>query len=301
MNRTEELLFGIEINRLGIEIGPLHKPLCPKREGWNCLVMDFLPSDLLIERYQNDNNVDTSLIEDVDIIYSASLFESLISYGMYSNKELRNPREKLDYIVSSHNFEHQPNPIQFLIDAELLLIDGGRLSMAIPISSRCFDCWRPPTSTGELIDAFYLKKTSPSCGDIFNHTKYHAGLKQSGEALNDANYDLESIEFLEVFDNNYLEHLCALSRQGVYVDAHVSRFNPFSFELIFYDLQLLGLINYLKIEKLIINGSEFIVSIKKDKTLQIDLTKQKNIRSLLAKKSIEFHAKDVGKTFSSNL
>ena len=39
---------------VGIEIGPLHQAICPKRDGWNTYVLDAFTAEQLQERYASD-------------------------------------------------------------------------------------------------------------------------------------------------------------------------------------------------------------------------------------------------------
>ncbi len=51
----------------GIEIGPSYRPLCPKNQGWNTLVVDHATRAELVAKY-TAWKVDTSLIRLGDVI-----------------------------------------------------------------------------------------------------------------------------------------------------------------------------------------------------------------------------------------
>ena len=279
---------------LGLEIGPLHNPICPKKDGWNILTMDILPTNLIKKQYKDNPDVDTAQIEDIDIIFSGSLFKSLKNYGLYRDNEFINGLNCLDYIISSHNFEHQPNPIQFLVDCENALRTKGVLSMAIPIGSRCFDCWRPLTTCGEWIDAFYAQREMPSYGNIVDSFANHAKHADNVD-LTDESYSLNKIKLNHALAPNYLEHLCELSRDKSYVDSHCSVLNPYSFQSLFDDLVSLGLIKLLRVKEIKLNGAEFIVTIiKSEHDLQASMAEQiATRRTNLTRRAIEFHYKDL--------
>lgn len=59
----------------------------------------------------------------------------------------------LNWIVSSHNFEHLPNPLGFLQDCGDLLADDGLLMMVIPDQRFIFDRFHPHTTTAQILRA----------------------------------------------------------------------------------------------------------------------------------------------------
>ena len=284
------------INRLGagVEIGPLHNAICPKRDGWNTLVMDAFTGEQLRSQYRNDPNVDVGLVEDVDIVYAGSFRDSVESFLLNSSNNACNSLESLSYIISSHNFEHQPNPIQFLSDCEHCLRPGGVLVMAIPIASRCFDCWLPLTTTGMALDAFFSASAKPSIGAIFDSLKTQASLS-NGLPLHDQSYDINQVQLEASFDKDWLKTLIS-DHRNQYVDAHVSRFNSFSFELLFKESLRLGLLKNLDLSCSVVNGAEFLVVIKKDYTANdANQSLSAEQRTDLFKKAVLFHSSDVAK------
>lgn len=284
-------------SQLGAEIGPFHSPICPKHEGYNCLVVDAFSRDQLLKNYSNDPYVmeRVDCIEDVDIVSTQPLGEALTTYAHQPTAKISSAEACIDYIVSSHNFEHQPNPIRFLQDAEKAIQPGGYLVMAIPIASRCFDCFQPLSRTGELIDAYYQQKTKPSIGNIFDHQASSAKLT-GDRVVNDATYDFSQIIV------NGLQHgrinksaykSMKQSAEDTYIDSHCWRYNPHQFELIFSDLKACGFIEYLAIHEIITNGSEFIVYLNRTKhdNNQNSLSAEK--RTELMKNSLLFQFQDL--------
>ena len=130
MDRKKYLLKYITKEKLGLEIGPYIHPLASKREGYNVKILDVFTDEELINRSGNDchlNESDTSRIEKVDFVMSAQEIGSI--------EELKGT---CDYILSSHNLEHIPNPILFLQGCTQLLKPDGIISLALP-DYRC--CW----------------------------------------------------------------------------------------------------------------------------------------------------------------
>ena len=276
-DRLQELRKGITKQDSGLEVGPFFCPICPKKEGFQVVTLDVFSREELIEKYAKDPNVYPYFdnIEKVDIVSSEPLLEAVVSSGIYKLKP--NVSKIFDYIITSHHFEHLANPIQFLQDAELLLKQKGCLTMAIPIHTRCFDLYKPLSSTGKLIDAYINKQTNPSLGTVFDHHTLGA-YKKDGLPIGTPNQcnknlklvwdELESFQTDPIFSKEAWFKQLTSSHKGGYIDAHCNFFNPISFCLIIADLKMLGLLNELQVHDISEHGCEFIVRLKKGKPLE---------------------------------
>jgi len=273
----------------GLEIGPLHSPIFPKRDGFKCLSIDVFDQATLRKNYKNNPLVDQ--IESVDILFSHSLLESWRHFVTYFAAEDLKP-DKLSYIASSHNFEHQPNPIRFLCDAAEMLADDGQILMAIPISTRCFDCTMPLSTTGQLIDAMLRRDVKPSAGSVFD-ARANFALMDDGSNVSDINYRLDRVN-LESFHRG-ISHLTFTDMMRKintnYIDAHCWRFSHYSFELIFRDLVAYGLLKGIVIDEIQENGAEFLVRIIKSQDYYSDFSPSE--RSELAAKSLLFYCNEI--------
>lgn len=284
-------------SQMGAEIGPFHSPICPKQEGYNCLVVDAFSRNQLLRNYSNDPYVmdRADCIEEVDIVSTQPLGEALATYAHQPNAKISSSEACIEYIVSSHNFEHQPNPIRFLQDAEKAIQPGGHLVMAIPIASRCFDCFQPLSRTGELIDAYYQQKTKPSIGNIFDHQASSAKLI-GDQTINDLTYDFNKI-IVHALQNGCIDKSAYLSMkqsaEDSYIDSHCWRYNPHQFELIFSDLKACGFIENLTLHEIVTNGSEFIVYLKRSEYNNIEPSLSAAMRTEFMKKSLVFQFEDL--------
>src|SRR4030095_2803129 len=109
VERRTEILKNITKTQKGIEVGPWFSPLAPKQKGYNCLSLDVFDTETLKEKAKTDPLVADNkipLIEPVDLIGTATAIDRIV--------EERGELGTFDYIISSHNFEHSPNPITFL-------------------------------------------------------------------------------------------------------------------------------------------------------------------------------------------
>lgn len=240
-DRLAEIRTYINNSSTGIEIGPWFNPICPKREGYATLVLDVFDQAELIARAREDPTIDDEMIshiELVDIVGSVAEMDELLSP--------RNLAGSLDYVVSSHNFEHIPDPIRFLRASASVLNAEGVLSMAIPDRRTCFDHFRPHTTTGEILEAFWAKRVRPSPAQIFSHIALHAanrieGVERIGWGLVSSPAE---VSLRDAITNAYdiaQRHLANIDEP--YFDAHCWTFSPSSFEVMILDLNALGLIN----------------------------------------------------------
>ena len=62
MDRRTELLRFIDRDQVGIEIGPWHTPLAPKRDGYRSLSIDVFDTDTLRRRAVEDPHIDAAAV-----------------------------------------------------------------------------------------------------------------------------------------------------------------------------------------------------------------------------------------------
>ena len=161
--RVEQLLSGIDKQQLGLEIAPFFAPLVPKRDGYNVKTLDVRSVEFLREQMRNDptfENPDDYVLEDIDYIGSATEVAALIPVAAHGT---------FDYVISSHNFEHLPNPLKFLAGCEQILKPGGVLVMAVPDARGCFDLFRPHTVLAHWLDLIHLNPSAERAR-IFSRT-----------------------------------------------------------------------------------------------------------------------------------
>jgi len=260
MDRREQILKHVDKGKQGLEIGPWFAPLAPRREGYNCLSLDVFDTETLRKRAERDPNIPDSsipLIEEVDIIGSATdLEEAIVARGAAGT---------FDYIISSHNFEHLPNPIKFLKGCETALKPGGYLSMAVPDKRACFDYFRPISTLGAMIEAYLEERDRPTPIQLFDymiqHSRYRSGEQEVGSFP--INLDPRGIFAIKVLRDSYRSLLNAVkSEDRSYQDAHCWVFTPTSFHVAMLDLAFLGLSHFSVEEISESHGNEFYVHLR---------------------------------------
>jgi SAM-dependent methyltransferase len=261
MDRSEQLLKHITKWQKGIEIGPWFAPLAAKREGYNCLSFDVFDTETLKRNAEQDPSIDNGLvssIESVDIVGSSTEIYDIIA--------ARGELSTFDYIISSHNFEHLPNPIKFLQGCAKALRLGGYLSMAIPDKRACFDYFRPASTLGSWLEAYTGNCVRPTAAQGFEQTSFHCKYSDGDE---------ECSSFPLVKDPNKIKPLTTIkdsfdtyvrrksTADESYYDTHCWTFTPSSFYSILLDAIFLNLIE-LDVEEITDNnGNEFYVHLRR--------------------------------------
>lgn len=251
ISREEKAFHLLDKTGLGLEIGPSHNPIAPKKKGFNVHILDHATADQLREKYKGHeiHGVKLENIEEVDFVWHGEPFQELIGKtGCY------------DWIIASHVIEHVPDLISYLQQCEVLLKPAGILSLVIPDKRYCFDYFSSSSSTGNVLDAYAEKRVRPSHGQIFDH--FANASKRNGNIAWSADGHGGADGLLHTFTQAQ-----ALWNQSVstvdYIDVHCWRFTPASFRLLVSDLLCLGLIG-LEIEaEFDTTGCEFYVSLGK--------------------------------------
>ncbi|TDY25465.1 methyltransferase family protein [Paraburkholderia sp. BL6665CI2N2] len=246
MGRHESITRHITKEEHGIEIGAWYNGIAPKRLGYNCLTLDVFDAPTLRARAEQDPTISREIarnIEDVDMVGSSTSIAQLVA--------ARGETGKFDYIVSSHNLEHSPDPITFLQGCEQVLKPGGYLSMIVPDRRGCFDYFRPSSTTAEMLAAFFEKRSRPTNAQIFEHCSLHARrLEKSGQQVvfPFALDPREIIPFEHLRIEFELWQKRVRSGDESYRDAHCWTFTPAAFELILQDLSFLKLTKFEVVE-----------------------------------------------------
>lgn len=254
MDRRDAILKYATKEQRGIEIGPWFNPIAPKREGYRCLTLDVFDSKTLRKRAADDPNISATsaaMIEDVDLVGSSTRIGELV--------RARGEAGTFDYVVSSHNFEHLPNPVRFLQGCSEALRPGGILSMAIPDHRACFDYFRPVTRLSEWIQAFVEDRSKPSRAQDFDSRELFArfddGTQRGFAFYRNSSPERVSVDLgLDIVFGDWMER--QRTNEENYYDAHCSVFTPSSFELLIRDAAYLGLVPF-EVVQIFDAGCEF--------------------------------------------
>lgn len=252
LTKFEKMMFGVNVEGIGLEIGPSHSPLVPKRDGYEVEILDHATAEELHAKYKELGIPEDKLnnIEVVDYVWSGEAMD-----------ELTGKRDYYDYIVASHVVEHTPDLVSFLSQCEAMLKPGGVLSVAVPDKRYCFDFLRPNTTTGGVMQAYYDKRICHTPGVVFDHFSTVAFRNGCHTWEKD---DSSPLTFVHELDEAMvMAEKARLSNE--YIDVHNWVFVPQSFRLILNDLNSVGLINLSEDKFFDTEGFEFYVLLRKDK------------------------------------
>lgn len=249
MTREDKALHALDRKGDGLEIGPSHNPIAPKSRGFNVHVLDHASAEELRAKYRG-HGVNLGNIEDVDFVWSGQSLPDLIGQTAC-----------YDWIIASHVIEHVPDLVAFLQQCETLLRAGGTLSLVIPDKRYCFDCFSPPSTTGDVLDAWAEKRVRPSPGQVFDHfanaAKRRGQIAWASDGKGGADALCHSMGEAKA-------HWVRASSTSEYLDVHCWRFTPAAFRLMVSDLRELKLVNLGIKSEFDTSGCEFFVSLGKN-------------------------------------
>src|SRR5208283_2921376 len=147
-----------------VEIGAGYCPVAPKSGGWNTHVVDHASRDELRTKYAAAA-VDRQAIEEVDTVWHDGALHEAVPAALVGH---------VDRIIASHVLEHIPDLIGFFDSAARLSSPDGALSIALPDRRYCFDCFKPWTTTGDVLEAHRRRPSRHSLKTAFDHVAYSA-------------------------------------------------------------------------------------------------------------------------------
>jgi len=242
----------------GLEIGPFCNPLAPRSLGFNTVVVDILDRPALQELAAGKAKPEEIIaaIEEVDVVGDASrLVELLHSHGIAG---------PLDWILSSHNFEHLPNPLRFLQDCEALLAEDGLLMMVIPDQRYIFDRFHPHTTTAQVLRAAAQgNDASSEAWAMFEQACLRSRLQSADGQLKAAwDASLHEDRALVMPDPMRLHHdrlQQGLADENFSFRGHRWHLTPAVFELLLFDLAQLHLVRLEPLQIHATRQSDFLV------------------------------------------
>lgn len=245
MIRKNKVLRHINKNGCGIEIGPSHNPIAPKKDGYSVHIIDHASREELIEKYK-EHHVNLNNIEEVDFVWQGQPYSELTGKSKY-----------YDWVISSHMIEHTPDLIGFLNDCDAILKDDGVISLVIPDKRYCFDHYRPITGISKIIDSHLLKREIHTPGTVaeyfLNVVSKDGDIAWNAGTTGEYNF-VHSLE-------DAVQGMNSVINKNEYLDVHAWCFVPHSFRLIIHDLYCLGLIPFQEIEFFATEGCEFYITL----------------------------------------
>lgn len=251
MDRVTRLLCDIGQSKRIVEIGPGYSPVAPKSAGWTTHTVDHATQTELKKKYSNAG-VNIDLIEPVDSVWQSGPLQHALPASLLGS---------VDLIIASHVLEHFPDLLGFFHSASELARLGGLLSVALPDRRYCFDCLKPWTTTGEVLDAHSQRLNRHSLKTAYNNMAYSA-VVDGRLAWGPSPTGLPT--FLDPFSTaSSYAHQYRADPSEPYQDFHAWQFSPAGFQLLMLELREMRLTDWM-IEK--IDGPEnfeFFVTLRR--------------------------------------
>ena len=263
MNRREFAGLRTEKNRKILEIGPSYQPIYPKKDGWNVEIADHLPRSGLMKKLAS---FDVEAIEEVDYVCT-DRYSDVIPHRQY-----------YDVIMGSHIIEHMLDFIGFFEDCDKLLSPDGMIKLIVRFCRYESDCLREVSSLRSVIDTHYWRKdsqrTAHTIGTVSEYMMLEAVIPEYGAYVPDSMSILDGrMRFLAMDPRSYApgKRIPEDYHEDEYIDLHNWTFTPKSFELLVYELNVLGFLGF-QIDWIHKDpeSMEFYVILKRGKVEKID-------------------------------
>ncbi|MFT4262304.1 MAG: methyltransferase domain-containing protein [Nocardioides sp.] len=198
----------------GLEIGPLDSPFA-ERPASDVRYVDVFDTRGIREHYQDDGNVLLEMIPEID-------YPIIVDGRVRTLGEAAGPGAPYDWVVASHVIEHVPDVIGWLQQIAGITTDAGRLLLVVPDRRYCFDRHRPPTTSGQAIEAFERGDTRPGTRALYDF--FSAAVQVDPHALWEG-APMPGVE-AAMYDRVKAWEMVELGNTGEYVDTHVWTFSP---------------------------------------------------------------------------
>lgn len=215
----------------GLEIGPLHQPLL-SRDETAVQYTDLYDRDGLLKAYEGHQQVPPEAIPEIDFpLWDGSRVRTL--------EEATKEGAPFDWVVASHVVEHVPDLVGWLQQVEAVTTPTGALVLVVPDRRYTFDAHRPPTTMGQILQAYDAGDNVPSVRAVYDH--HRAAVVANAKKLHHSGpSEAETC----VHDLGYVRTQMEKARRGEYVDCHVWTYTDSSFPEIIAELRRLGLTDW---------------------------------------------------------
>lgn len=252
MTKKELATVCIDINKEGLELGPLDHPLLSKKEA-NVFYVDHMNLEDLKEKYKTEP-VDIEKITKPDYVLSNKSLKTILN------------KKKFHYVVASHVIEHVPDIITWFCDIADILEDEGVLSLIVPDKRFTFDIMRNTSIPADIIGAYLDKQTKPTSATMYDFTMECRANIIASEVWANQNEDYSKKPYIysrEVAWQKCLDN----ANTEKYIDCHCHVFTPYSFVKILKSLIELNLLEFevAHFSETKENSMEFFVSLRKTK------------------------------------
>lgn len=158
MNGVNKALHAIDVgNSVGVEIGPLTRPIVRKESGEVFYIDRATTAELKQEFGGSGSHIDPRDIVEVDFVWGEASLADCVG------------ERKFDYCIASHVVEHVPDLITWLYEIADILKPTGVLSLVVPDRRYTFDFLRHNSTLAEAAEAHVQRLRKPSYRQVFDH------------------------------------------------------------------------------------------------------------------------------------
>ena len=237
----------------GLEIGPLDSGIAAP-EQHDVRYVDVFDAERIRAHYAEDPGVIPELVPEIDywLIDDDGLTRTL--------SEAARPGAPYDWVIASHVIEHVPDLIGWLREIASITKDGGALVLAVPDRRYSFDRHRPPTTTGQALEAHEGAHSRPSIRAVYDFCRSAVAVDTVAlwEGVRPPGREAA------MFDDAGIRASLDRVRAGEYVDCHVWTFTARGFVQQLAELREFGLCDWY-VERLDVpkNSVEFHAILRK--------------------------------------
>jgi hypothetical protein len=216
----------------GLEIGALDTPAVDA-DKCDVSYVDVYDRAGIVSKYEHDDNVLLELIPET-------------TFTLWDGQEIRPLRETtapgapFDWVIASHVVEHIPDLVGWLADIAEMTTPDGALILAAPDRRFTFDCHRPPTTVGQVIEAHLRGDVQPSPRAVYDH----AASSVTVDATTDLTRGVRPPGFSARTGTPPEAFELAKKALEQYVDMHVWTFTVHEFIELIAELRAIGLSNW---------------------------------------------------------
>ncbi len=215
-------------------------PPPPPARGCTTHVGDHLDQEGLRAKYAAAG-VALERIEPVDTIWRDGPLHAAVPEALHGS---------FDRLIASHVIEHLPDPAGFLASAAVLLREGGTVALAVPDHRYCFDYFRPASTTGDVLEALFAKRTRHPARALWDQRA--CAISMDGTTAW-GQHPVSQPAFLTDLPGQEETRALFTAAPGAFEDCHAWRFTPAGFSLILLELGALDLCDW-RIDRL--NGPD---------------------------------------------
>jgi SAM-dependent methyltransferase len=227
--RQDFVISGLDTSGRGIEIAPYFNPIVDKG-SYDVWYVDCIDNAEIQRKAKENPGAVGKYVPTIDSVW-------------VPGRPLKNcvNKQRFQFAVASHVFEHVPNPIGWIMEILDCLHVGGSIALLIPNRRFTMDFYRRETTFADIIGWYVDKPSIPTPGQIVDF------LAQSFQDIGEVDFNEEMLSFDKAkrlySDTDAINFAKMTKEKNHYLDVHCTVWTPESFVEVFERVAKLGIIN----------------------------------------------------------